>query len=82
VEAEDLGGGEGTEPQHHPDDQPHAHEREQAGQDRMLLSIGHVRFTPSADLMRRYRRCESIVRDEVNRDQSDSGAVRAVAHAG
>jgi hypothetical protein len=48
----------------------------------MLLSIGHVRFTPSADLMRRYRRCESIVRDEVNRDQSDSGAVRAVAHAG
>jgi len=27
--------------------------------------------------MRRYRRGESIVRDEVNRDQSDTGAVRA-----
>ena len=46
VEAEHPAGREGTEPHHHADDEAHAHEREQAGQDRMLLSIGHVGSPP------------------------------------
>ena len=84
TEAEHLAGREGTEAQHHPDDQSDAHEREQARQNRMFLSIGHVRFTPwdCPPARRRDRRSASIVSDEANEDQSVPSGRRPFRTAG